>query len=306
MIKKQCLFYLVLLISSCYLNEQDYLQLLAEMKVSTDISVENMEWEINSIIFESKKILADDSKAKYRPIGVVIHQVDEKIINTIDTINSFIKLVRKSALSNNEIETKIDKLEKHLFRISDELLSDYVNLIEEYGLLFGIREKDMKPILEAYELKTKFYNEKWIKSNYDKIGKIILPTVLNIIIFDIKNAQWQMVEHLHWLIGGKPIYCYFGIFPMINPMQNCLKKGETFKATISVGPSDYEVHPNDIQIFVDDEKLEFIKGKYVLYKSPPIFKNKKIIHISCQIKNQITNKWESIFTNIPYEIRLNK
>ena len=74
---------------------------------------------------------------------------------------------------------------------------------------------------------------------------------------------------------------------------------------IDIVPNYFDVHPSDIKIFVDGASLDFLEGKYALYKSPPILKNVKIIKISCQIRNQVTNRWEATFTDIPYEIRLN-
>lgn len=305
MLKKLGLLSFGLLVLSYHLVQQNYLSLLTDVESTIDLSIKNIENDIERVTKKIDRQLYDDSKMKYRPIGVTVHQVNEKMNKAVDTIAEIEKLIVTKNLSKREIEDIIRGFETYLADLELDLLADYTNLIQEHGRTFGLKKEELEDFIQKHQKFIKFQYQDGLILHHKKLDKNIFPFVFSNTILEIRNVQWRLVEHLAILTGGWPIFCNFGFFPVVTPMQNSVRNGEVFKATIAIFPYDYRFHYSDIQFFVDGERLEFVAGNYFIYKSEPILKTKKIIKMTGLFKNKITNKWETAFTDISYEIRVN-
>lgn len=247
-------------------------------------------------------VLADEAQAEYAKVGEMIDSIDAAYSSTKDRLDSLERTLLKSGANYPHVANSMKSLHVLVGDFIENAFNSYSKLLHEGGTRYGLREEEIEDLVQKMNAQKGFTLLLITpQKELDNLPESMLW--LAKCKMDLEGFHLEIVDKIGEMIGGRPISCYFGIYPLVLPQQNCVKKGDIFRASIGLVPYDLPFAPEDVQLYVDGKALKFIKGWYTKFETPALTEN-TTVKISCKVKDEITGKMMETFTDFPYEIKV--
>ncbi|HMQ47533.1 MAG TPA: GldM family protein [Saprospiraceae bacterium] len=304
-------------------------------------SIATVDKQLGATVEGLKKLLADESKAKYRPIEPAVDKVRDAV-KAFDTYVNELrdKLVDASGNKNGQLDdgdytlsvgkkvpkgkkdkditTRMlvndgagEKLKAEIIKTKDELVKTYSDLLKENGEEFGLSTSDIESRINSLALNMPFGvdDETWKKSDKTswadfKFRQMPLAAVLPLLSqmqADAKSSEAALLNSMAELAGGRVIE-FDAFFPVVQAEKSYVIKGEPFKATISVGTYSTQINPDDIGIFVGGSKLSVNDEGKAEYSTTTSSTGKQTLSMKVEVRNPLTGEVSEGDGTYEYEV----
>jgi len=235
----------------------------------------------NEIQMQIKFDLEDETKRRYRPISKCMEQIRKK--NT--------EKYNKIRILSYEHALDPQTLKKLLHSIYQESIDEYQSLLYVNRSSFGLRSEDVYMRLTQLKkhLKRLKQNQDLITQHNKILEKEILLEKLAHDIFLFENI---LLKDLAILSGGKGCFTYYSIYPTVKPIQNIVKKGETFKAAISFHRNYMDIMPEDICLKINGEDIYFSDNQIAFFESKPLQESETLVTFEITLRNNWTGEFQ--------------
>ncbi len=305
-------------------------------------SIATVESQLDQTVKGVKDLLADDAKAKYRPIepamdevrGVVsgfqvyVNELRDQLIDAGgnkngevdegDYTESYGKTVPKGK-KNKDITTRLlvqdgigEELKSKILETKQSLIDVYTNLLNEHGKTFGLKENEIQNLVATIgdNLPFGIDDETWRESKDKKswsdfkFRQMPLAAVLPL----MSQMQSDLKSSEAALINkmaeftGGRVVEFDAFFPVVQAKKAYVIKGEPFEATISVGTYSTQINPSDIGLYVNGKKLTVNEDGKAEYKVQTSSTGKQTLKLRAEVRNPLTGEVTEGEDTYEYEV----
>lgn len=295
---------MIIFVLGCFvfLSCKDDRELLRKIEASLQRTSSTLAVEAAQEKQKIRSILADEAKLKYSEVGIALDSIDSSYVSTKRILNYLKTAILKENGNQADKTDSIDMAIKLVKESIEKEVHIYGNILNTNGGEYGLKKDEIKKLENKMTI-TLDSTLLSMASPNEATNALESTLMLAICESELERFHLEILKNLGNLTGGKAIRCYFGIYPVVLPLQNCVKKGKTFRASIVLEPNDLPFSPDDVQLFVDGKPLEFTKGWYVEFEVPDVHKN-KTVRISGLIRDEMTGKMLEVFSDVRYEIKV--
>ena len=286
------------------------------------------------------ELLADEAKAKYRPIGPAVDDVRAKAKDFITYVSQIRdNLIDEGGNKNGthddgdyfeshgkkvpigkkdkDVTTRIlveegkgGELETKIVETRNALLTAYATLLNDHGKTFGLKEAEIEGKIESMKRNMTLnisdewkHSEKksWADFKFRQMPLAAVLPLLSQIQSNAKSAEATLVNEMAALSGGLVIE-FDQFFPMINAKKSYVIKGEPFEAEISVGTYSSQINPSDIQLTVNGKPLKVGADGKAVFKQTATGGGKKTLRLGCSVTNPLTGEVKKGESEFVYEV----
>ncbi|GJM33998.1 MAG: gliding motility protein GldM [Saprospiraceae bacterium] len=305
-------------------------------------SIATVESQLDQTVSGLKKLLSDESKAKYKPIepavdqvrGVVasfdsyVNDVRDKLIDAAgnkngevdegDYIMSHGKKVAKGK-KNKDVTTRMlvmdgegGKLKEEILKTKDELVKVYTELLNQHGKTFGLQEKEIENRTQniGNNLPFGIDDETW-KGSKDKTSwedfkfrQMPLAAVLPLLSQMQSDAKSSEATLINNMaeLAGGRVVEFDAFFPVVQAEKAYVIKGEPFKAQISIGTYSTQINPDDISISVNGSNLTVGEDGKAEYTTNTTSTGKQSLKLAVKVRNPLTGEVTDGEDTYEYEV----
>lgn len=247
-----------------------------------------------------RAILSEEVKQKYAAVGVSLDSIDADYVSTKKGLRRIQQIVLKKDFPPSAITDSVRWAGLLSKKFVENAAANYTQLIKGSAKIYGLRMEEIASLVQKMEIRKDstfqlFIAPSKINSHSESLLLIAKWEM------DIERFHLEMLSKLRDMTGGRSTHCLFGIFPLVIPLHNCIKEGDTFRAAIGLMPYDLPFTPEDFQLFVDGKPLEFTKGWYAEFEVPNVQKN-KTVRIAGLVRDKMTGQMLPAFSDVRYEI----
>ncbi len=249
------------------------------------------------------KILRDDIKRKYQPIGPVMDTIllaTKELLSAIGVCDFALR--HEKDFSREKQLEHFATLEKILTATNTRIERSYYQFMEEYGDSISLKKEDAVKYTQWLSDHTLVPKTFWQNSHYTKFTDRDLRFLLAKMKTDVKQRAAFLIYHFAELSGGMNDCGYFYSLPEIIQQQNKMVRGRSFKAIIGFPGLCYEHSRFNLHIYVNDKELSSAKGRFAYYTSAPIYQDEKTIYITGKLKDPVTGEIQVLIEDFPYSI----
>lgn len=272
----------LLLLSNCNKSEEERL-LYDGITSSHQQSILMIEKQNEAMLNYFNITLSKESKVKYLPI----HYALDTLLAKTAEMKSYVGSVKQTNAETDSADMAANLLNQLLLGEANlkKHLKDFMTKNRE--MILQLTEEELKKELTLFE-KSIAITQNITALNLNQLSTIELNLRSSQLLLALTLLEEKLITSLtYYAFGGG---CrFYHAFPKVLPLQSSIAKGETFEALIFFY-DDYYDHeiPLVDQIVVDGVALPLIDGKYVHYKSQPIWGKEKFITISYSAYNEAT------------------
>jgi gliding motility-associated protein GldM len=305
-------------------------------------SIATVESQLDQTVSGLKKLLSDDSKAKYRPIEPAIDEVRQNVksFNTyVDNLRdqlidaagnqdgenndgdyavSYGKKVPKGK-KNKDVTTRMlvdegmgEELKAEILKTRENMVNTYTNLLNDHGETFGLQEGEIKNRIAniGNNLPFGIDDETW-KGSKDKkswadfkFRQMPLAAVLPLMSQMQSDAKSSEAALLNNMaeLAGGRVVEFDAFFPVVQAEKAYVIRGEPFKAQISVGTYSTQINPDDIGIYVNGSKLSVTEEGKAEYSTSTSSLGTKTLNLNVEVRNPLTNEVSKGEGTYSYEV----
>ncbi len=285
-------------------------------------------------------LLADDAKAKFKPIAPAVDEVRATAKAFITYVNEIRdELIDAGGNKNGthdegdyyeshghqvpigkkdkDVTTRIlveggkgTELETKIHETRKKLIDVYSKLVRDHGAALDLKPEEAESKIKALEKSlTLEVGEEWKHSDKTswadfKFRQMPLAAVLPLlsqIQANAKSAEATLVNDMAVLSGGKTLV-FDEFFPVINAKKAYVIKGEQFESEISVGTYSSQINPKDIQLTVNGQPLKVGEDGKAIFKQTASGGGKKTLKLGCSVTNPLTGEVKKGESTFEYEV----
>ncbi len=288
------------------------------------------------------KLLEDDSKQKFQPLGpavdevratskelvVYINELRDELIDAAgdqngknddgDYIMSYGMSVPKGK-KDKDVTTRLlveegrgNELEQKIREAQQRLIQQYETLLNEHGKDFDLNEEEITQKIASLKRNIALrVNEDWKNSDKKSWAEFkfkqmpvaaVLP-LLSQIQSNARTSEATLVGDLVALAGGKTIIMD-QFFPIINAERSYVIKGEPFKAQVSLGSYSTQMNPDNIKLTVNGQRLSVGPDGTADFSQIARETGSKKLVLKSEVTNPLTGEVTTGSSTFEYEVGL--
>ncbi|HFA51154.1 MAG TPA: hypothetical protein ENJ95_19255 [Bacteroidetes bacterium] len=289
-----------------------------------------------------KKLLSDDSKAKYKPIEPAV----DKVRADVNSFSAYVEDLRHKLIDaggnkngkedegdyithhgvtvpkgkkNKDITTHIlvekgvgEELKGKILEVKQKMIDAYTTLLNENGETFGLKPAEIQNRIKniANNLPLKIDDETW-KTSKDKkswadfkFRQMPLAAVMPLLSQMQSDAKSSEASLVNSMaeLAGGRTVEFDAFFPVVQAEKSYVIKGEPFKAKISVGTYSSSLNPSDIGIYVNGQKLRVNKDGVAEYTGSSNRVGQTTLKLKAEVKNPLTGEISKGDATYTYEV----
>lgn len=288
------------------------------------------------------KLLEDDSKQKFKPLGVAVDEVRATSNELVVYINNLRdELIDEAGDRNGKNDDgdyimsygisvpkgKKDKdvttrllveegkgtaLEEKIRSTQEKLMEQYEKLLTTYGKDFDLNEEEVAAQVAGLKANIALrINEDWKNSDKKSWAEYkfkqmpvaaVLP-LLSQIQTNARATEANLVTEMAKLAGGKAIIMD-QFFPIINAQKSYVIKGEPFKAQVSLGSYSTQMNPENIKITVNGQRLKLGADGTADFSQVTRETGSKTLTLKSEVTNPLTGVVTTGSSTFDYEVGL--
>ncbi|HHM20722.1 MAG TPA: hypothetical protein ENJ20_01755, partial [Bacteroidetes bacterium] len=305
-------------------------------------SIATVNSQLDQTVKGLKDLLADESKAKYKPIepavdkiradvtsfSAYIDQLRDKLIDAAGNQNkqvddgdftvSYGKTVPKGK-KNKDITTDIlvkkgagEELKAKILEVKQSMINTYTQLLNENGEKFGLKPEEIQSRIKniANNLPLKVDDETWKLSKDKKswadfkFRQMPLAAVLPLLSQMQSDAKSSEASLVNSMaeLAGGRVVEFDAFFPVVQAEKSYVIKGDPFKAKISVGTYSSSLNPSDIGIYVNGSKLRVNDQGIAEYTASTNRVGTNTLKLKAVVKNPLTGEVSEGDATYTYEV----
>ena len=248
------------------------------------------------------ELMGDESKKKFRPLLRCLDSIKQTSLLAISELELMREDIALQANSKKELLEKLSSVQGNIDERKQQLRFHYTSFLQEQGEVFNIREKTKNTMQQYLDKVVAPLSSPVLWEAFLLLNKIDQQLALQSMILDWENSTTSLINHL----GAGFFSCNRYVFEhtvLVSPLQNIVRKGESFNARIWLVHADDEYDHRQKKLFIDNTEFMLLAGDYADYVSEPIFENEKIINIKAFVQDPLTGKMELAFPAFEYEIK---
>lgn len=305
-------------------------------------SINTVTTQLDQNVEGLKKLLSDDSKQKYRPIGSAVDQVRELVAS----FNNYVDEIRDEVIDmsgdrngkvdkgdytidhgkevpkgkkNKDVTTEMlvnkgkgEELKAKILETKEKMVQVYSDLLTKYGKDFGLPEAEIKTKIEnisnnlPFGIDDETWRESKDKKNWSdfKFRQMPVAAVLPL----LSQMQSDAISSEATLVNnmaelaGGRVVEFDAFFPVVQANKTYVIRGEPFEAKISVGTYSSQINPEDIGIYVEGQKLAVGADGQAEFKASTSSIGTKTINLRAEVRNPLTGEVSKGETVYSYEV----
>ncbi len=288
------------------------------------------------------KLLEDDSKQKYKPIGIAVDDVRATSKELVSYINDLRDELIDAAGDKNgqndagdyvmsygmsvpkgkkdkDVTTRLlveegrgAELEQKIRAAQERLIQQYETLLNTYGKDFELKEEEIANKIAALKANIALRvsddwknseKKSWAEFKFQQMPVAAVLPLLSQIQANARTSEANLVGDLVALAGGRTIVMD-QFFPIINAEKSYVIKGEPFKAQVSLGSYSTQMNPDNIKLTINGQRLKIgADGTADFSQLARETGNKKLV-LKSEVTNPLTGEVTTGSSTFEYEVGL--
>ena len=305
-------------------------------------SISTVNTQLDQTVDGLKKLLGDDSKAKYKPIEPAVDQVrsliadfnsyvdelrdeivdvsgnDNGSVDEGDFTESYGKRVPKGK-KNKDVTTNLlvnegkgEELKEKIIETKDQMIKAFSDLLNQHGKAFGLSDNEIKAQIEnvpnnlPFGIDDETWRESVDKDSWSdfKFRQMPVAAVLPLLSQMQSDAKSSEAALVNKMaeFAGGRVIEFDAFFPVVEAKKAYVIKGEPFEAKISVGTYSTQISPTDINLFVNGNKLTVGQDGKAEFSAGTSSLGLKTLNLRAEVRNPLTGEVTDGETTYQYEV----
>ncbi|MGH1336414.1 MAG: GldM family protein [Aureispira sp.] len=288
------------------------------------------------------KLLEDESKQKFKPIGAAVDDVRKTSKDLVIYINALRDELIDAAGDNNGQnddgdyimsygmsvpkgkkdkdattrllveEGKGTELEQKIRSTQEQLIQQYETLLTTYGKDFDLKEEEITMKIAALKRNIALRvtddwksseKKSWAEFKFKQMPVAAVLPLLSQIQTNARTTEANLVSDLAKLAGGRTIVMD-QFFPIINAEKSYVIKGESFKAQVSLGSYSTQMSPENIKLTVNGKRLNISSDGTADFSQIARETGSKTLTLHSEVTNPLTGEVTKGSSTFKYEVGL--
>lgn len=288
------------------------------------------------------KLLEDESKQKFKPIGpavdevratskelvVYINGLRDELIDAAgdrngvnddgDYIMSYGMSVPKGK-KDKDVTTRLlveqgkgNELEQKIRTTQQKLIKQYEALLTTHGKNFDLNEEEIVNKIAALKRNIALRvtedwkssdKKSWAAFKFKQMPVAAVLPLLSQIQTNARTTEADLVSDLAKLAGGRTIVID-QFFPIINADKSYVIKNETFRAKVSLGSYSTQMNPENIKLMVNGQRLRIGPDGTADFSQVARQTGSKKLTLNSEVTNPLTGEVTKGSSTFEYEVGL--